>query len=97
VICPSKLGENPGSLFDKCSARNRATTLWGPPPEPGNRRAGTMATATGGTSKAFARKQFRATASRMSMSSLLPPYAQSVQPSRGATELCADDTMLNSL
>jgi hypothetical protein len=47
VISPSTLGENPGSLFDKCSARNRATTLCRPPPEFGNRSPGAVATATG--------------------------------------------------
>jgi hypothetical protein len=46
VISPSTLGENPGSLFDKCSARNRATTLWRPPPEFGNRSPGVVSTAT---------------------------------------------------
>jgi hypothetical protein len=47
VISPSGLGENPGSLFDKCSAPNRATTLWRPPPEFGNKSPGAVATATG--------------------------------------------------
>jgi hypothetical protein len=46
VISPSTLGENPGSLFDKCSARKRATTLCRPPPEFRNRSPGAVATAT---------------------------------------------------
>ena len=34
---PVKLGENPGSLFDRCSARNRAKAVWKALPELGNR------------------------------------------------------------
>jgi len=47
VNSPSKLGENRGTLFDRCSARNRALTHWRPPPEIGNRSPGAVDTATG--------------------------------------------------
>jgi hypothetical protein len=47
VISPSKLGENWGRLFDKCSARNRATMSWRPPPDPANGSPGAVGAATG--------------------------------------------------
>ena len=53
VFSPSILGENPGSLFDWCSARNRATTPWRPPAEPGNGSPGAVGTATGAEVQSF--------------------------------------------
>jgi hypothetical protein len=47
VNSPSKLGENVGSLFDSCSARNRGSTRWRPPPKPENESPGAVGTATG--------------------------------------------------
>ncbi len=41
MISPSNLGENWGSLFDRCSARGR------PPPDPENESPGSVATETG--------------------------------------------------
>jgi hypothetical protein len=36
-----------GSLFDSCSARNRGSKRWGPPPKPENESPGAVGTATG--------------------------------------------------
>jgi hypothetical protein len=47
VNSPSKLGENPGNLFDRCSARNRSMTARRPPPDHENRSPGTAGTVTG--------------------------------------------------
>jgi hypothetical protein len=47
VNSPSKLGENPGNLFDRCSARNRSTTPRRRPPDHENSSPGAAGTATG--------------------------------------------------
>jgi hypothetical protein len=47
VNSPSELGENRGTLFIRCSARDRASTHWRPPPEIENRSPSAVATAAG--------------------------------------------------
>ena len=54
---PAKLGENRGTLFDRCSAHNRSITApWRPPPDHKNGSPGTAATVTGAEFQSVVRR-----------------------------------------
>ena len=56
VNSPSKVGENWGSLFDSCSARNRSTTPHRPPPDHENACPDAVGTATGAKVRSVLRR-----------------------------------------
>jgi hypothetical protein len=54
---PAKLGENRGTLFDRCSAHNRSITApWRPPSDHKNGSPGTAATVTGAEFQSVVRR-----------------------------------------